>query len=81
MPVVHFNKTFPQRNDKAKSSLRNKLSDIQVVVIDEVSMVSSRLLLHIHRRLIEIFGCFNDNLFAGLTVIFCGDFFQLPPIQ
>ena len=44
-------------------------------------MVSNILLLHIDQRLVEIFG-WNSNIpFAGLTVIFCGDFFQLLPIQ
>ena len=44
-------------------------------------MVSNILLLHINQRLVEIFGCNSNIPFAGLTVIFCGDFFQLPPIQ
>ena len=44
-------------------------------------MVSNGLLLYIHQRLVEIFGCSNDNPIAGLTVIFSGDFSQLPPIQ
>ena len=35
---------FLQLHDKARSSLRNKLSDLQVPIIDEVFMVSNRLL-------------------------------------
>ncbi|XP_057310102.1 uncharacterized protein LOC130648098 [Hydractinia symbiolongicarpus] len=44
-------------------------------------MVSNKLLLHIHQRLTEIFGCADDIPFAGISVIACGDFYQLPPIQ
>ena len=44
-------------------------------------MVSNILLLHINQRLVEIFGCNSNIPFAGLTVIFCVDCFQLPTIQ
>ena len=44
-------------------------------------MVSNILLLHINQRLVEIFWCNSNIPFACLTVIFYGDFFQLPPIQ
>ena len=81
IPVVQFGKNLPQISDKLWSSLRNKLSELQVIIIDEVSMVSNILLLHINQRLVEIFGCNSNIDFTGLTVIFCGDFFQLPPIQ
>jgi len=37
--------------------------------------------LHIHQRLTEIFGCLESIPFAGISVIACGDFYQLPPIQ
>ena len=54
-------------------------------IIDEVSMVSNILLLSLllstNQRLVEIFGCNSNIPFAGLTVIFCVDIFQLPPIQ
>ena len=59
-----------------RSSLRNKISEPQVVIIDEVYLVSNILLLRINQRLVEIFG-YNSNIpFAGLTIIFLWRFFS-----
>ena len=46
-------------------------------------MVSNKLLLYVHQRLIEIFGCLSDfsKPFAGLTIILVGDLYQLPPVM
>ena len=52
-----------------------------MIIIDEISMVSNKFLLNVHQRLVEIFGCSPDITFAGISVIACGDFYQLPPIQ
>jgi len=63
-----------------KCSLRNTLSELKAVIIDEISMVSNILLFYVHDRLIDIFGRTDNAPFAGLTVLTVGDFFQLPPI-
>ena len=44
-------------SDKRKASLRNKLSEVKMVIIDECSMVSSALFFKINARLLEIFMC------------------------
>ena len=75
-----FAKNISRLGDKKRSILRNKLRDVCVLIIDEISMVSNKLLLHIHQRLTEIFGCSPDIPFPGLSIIACGDFYQLPPI-
>jgi len=74
-------KSVSKLSDKKRGSLRHRFSELKVIIIDEISMVSNKLLLFIHQRLCEIFGCTTDNLFAGISVIACGDFYQLPPIQ
>ena len=81
IPVGRYGNTIPKLSDKMRSSLRNKLSALQVLIVDEISKISNKLLLYIHQRLVEIFGCSADLPFAGLTVMFCGDFYQLPPIK
>ena len=80
IPIGSFGKNLPPLGDKMKSSLRNKLSDLKVIIVDEISMVSNDLLFYVHLRLNEIFGSVNNEHFAGITVITVGDFFQLPPV-
>ena len=41
-------------SDKMKTSLRNALSEVKIVIIDEFSMVSSDLFFKINTRLLEI---------------------------
>lgn len=50
-----------------------------VLIVDEVSMVSSTLLNQINNRLQHIRG--SDHPFGGLDVIFVGDLRQLPPVR
>ena len=77
--VGNFEKHLPALNDKTRSSLRNKFSEVKGIIIDEISMVFNDLLFHIHLRLLEIFGCPNSTPFAGLSIIVVGNLIQLPP--
>ena len=76
IPVGSFGKNLSPLSDKMKSSLRNKLADLKVIIIDEISMVSNDLLFYVHLRLNEIFGSVKNEPFAGVTVITVGDFFS-----
>lgn len=58
---------------------RKKFKFVHTIVIDEISMVSSVMLHHIHLRLCAIKG--NNDKFGGLNVITIGDFFQLRPVR
>ena len=60
IPVSNFGKNCPQLSDKMKSSLRNKLCEVKLIIIDKISMVSNLLLYHIHLWLVVIFDC-PDN--------------------
>ena len=44
-------------------------------------MVSNIRLLHIHKRLCEIFGCSESQPFADLSILVVGDLLQLPPVK
>ena len=59
--------------------MRMSLSKPKLLIIDEVSMVSSLNLAYIHLRLDEIFA--KDEWFGGVNVLFVGDILQLPPVN
>ena len=68
-------------SDKMKASLRNKLSKVKMVIIDEFSMVLSDLFFKISARLLEIFMCSTAVEFAELTVVLVADLLQMPPVM
>ena len=58
---------------------RERLSKAQVLIIDEISMVSAKL-LNVVDKLMRV--CRNsEKSFGGCKVIVVGDFFQLPPVK
>ena len=72
----------PVMSDQKKTQLRLSLSELKLVIIDEISMVGNTTLLHIHQRLKDIlFGTTSSLLFAGTSIIDVGDLCQLPPIR
>ena len=70
--------TLPRLSDSERGRLRNLYSEVLVVLIDEISMVSNICLLQIHKRLCEIFGCSESQPFANLSILVVGDLLQLP---
>ena len=68
-------------NDQQRAALRNKLSEVRLIIIDDVSMVSSVLFYQVNQRLNETFRYSGNEPFARLPVIACGNFFQLPPVE
>ena len=57
---------------------QRRFDGTQILVIDEISMMSLRLLWKLNKRLQLIKG--NTQLFGGMHVVFVGDFMQLPPV-
>ena len=68
-------------NDANKAELRNKHSDVELVIIDEISVVSSKLFYQVHKRMNEMFCPGQDFPFGGKSVLVCGDLYQLPPVR
>jgi hypothetical protein len=58
--------------------IKAKLSGVEYVFFDEVSMLSARDLYRINSQLANVCGV-NDIPFGGLNMVFSGDFAQLPP--
>jgi len=77
----HSGENLPAMSDQTKTHLRIALKELKLLIIDEISMVSNCMLLHIHQRLKEIFGTPSSQMFAGLSLLVLGDLHQLPPIR
>ena len=56
----------------------NKYSELQLFIIDETPVVSSKLLYQIHNSLSEIFTPSQDIPFSGKLVVLYGDLYKLP---
>lgn len=62
-----------------KQYLNKKLSTVEVLIIDEISMLHQRQLEMVNRVLQHFKN--NYEPFGGIQVILSGDFFQLPPVS
>ena len=70
------NKKHPVKKDNSK------VKDVDILLIDEVSMVGCEMLNNISTTLCEMKGVTGTDMsFGGLTMIFAGDFYQLPPVS
>ena len=72
---------FNELSDKAKASLRNKLSKVKLLMIDEIFIVSSDLSTEIDAKLSEIFSKSMKLPFAGLSVVVISDYLQLSTVR
>ena len=59
-------------------SSRNKILDAEVLIIDEIGMLSSKVIEHVEKICRYIRS--TDQIFGGLQVIGAGSFVQLPPV-
>jgi ATP-dependent DNA helicase PIF1 len=72
--------TSPHEQILGKHEVRNRWRSTDILVIDEISMLSAELF----DSLSEIGKRVRNNFtqpFGGLQLVVCGDFFQLPPVQ
>ena len=62
--------------------LQKLYADIELLIIDEVSMVSLDILTKVHLRMNEIFGCSADPnaYFGNKHIAVLGDFHQIKPV-
>ena len=65
-------------SDARVEELHDALKDVRYFIIDEISMVSKRLFIWVHKRLCQAFS--NEEPFGGRNVILVGDFSQLSPV-
>ena len=65
-------------SDKLKTSSKNQLSEVKLVMINDISMLFSDLWTDIDARLFEIFLTSIDLSFPGLVISY---YHQLPPVK
>ena len=79
LPVTEFNGEMPNLSSDVCNTLRIKLSSLKVIIIDEISMVGSKILSQVNNRLKAIMD--NSLDFGGVSIISVGDFHQLRPVK
>ena len=60
-------------NDKSRAALRNRLSEVKLLIIVQLSMVSKDFWTDIDSRLGKIFIMIPEKAFAGLSVMTIAD--------
>ena len=76
-----YNHTYKGLTDKPLAALRENLSELKLIIVDEISLVSADTIYTIHMRLKEVFNTLLMDRFANLNVILVGDLLQIPPVQ
>ena len=59
--------------------LKKQLEDIEVVIIDEMSMIAADFLFNINQRMKDLFD--SKDEFGGRALVLAGDLLQLPPVN
>jgi ATP-dependent DNA helicase PIF1 len=70
----------PRIVKSGKVPISETWNDIDVLVIDEISMVHPDLFLFMHKQAQKSRNNYNEP-FGGVCLILVGDFFQLPPVH
>ena len=72
---INLRGLLPRLSDQIKCKLHTLFSELEVIIIDKISMVSNKTLLNVHKKLCEIFGCSEANPFVGKMVLLLGQVF------
>ena len=75
----NFGYNFIPLSDKNRDMFRKNFKNVQVIIIDEFSMMKSDQLYQLHLRLCEIKQ--NEEAFGNTAVVLFGDLMQLKPIK
>ena len=87
LPVNHGNskRNFNEEYRKLRSGQINRMranyKHACGLIVDEVSMISNRMLMAINLRMNEVVGSESHEAFGGIPTVMFGDLFQLEPVN
>ena len=80
LPVEHGKPAdYSRLGQDQLNIIRQMLKGLKLLIIDELSMVSSLTLMYIHLRLTEVMA--SNEPFGGISLVCFGDLLQLPPVK
>ncbi|XP_073990954.1 uncharacterized protein [Rhodnius prolixus] len=80
LPVEHQQTAeYNKLNVESCRAIRHVLQDMKLLIIDEISLVSSLVFAYIHLRLTEIAK--NNEPFGNFNILLFGDLLQLQPVK
>ena len=77
-------KTYESLGNDSLNTLQTQLAGLEILIIDEISMVDRKVLAYIHGRMKQIKRIRTtdrDSYFGGVCILAVGDFYQLPPVK
>jgi hypothetical protein len=78
--LVELNNNSNNKNIRTKQDeMRNNFRDLALLIVDEVSMVGTAQIGRMD-KILRMLRERQDEPFGGVTVVFMGDFYQLPPV-
>ena len=72
---------FKPLEGKRLQTIQQKLSGVDYIIIDEMSMVGRKTFGQVDRRLRQVFPARSEKLFGGCSCLLFGDWGQLPPVM
>lgn len=78
LPVNQYGGELPNLSNDVANTIRALLKHLKLLIIDEISMVGTKILHWVHQRLVQITG--RNEPFGGISVLVVGDLNQLPPV-
>ena len=77
-------KNYESLGNDALNTLQTQLGGLQILIIDEISMVDRKVLAYVHGRMKQIKRIRTterDSHFGGVCILAVGDFYHLPPVK
>ncbi|XP_031629676.1 uncharacterized protein LOC116344956 [Contarinia nasturtii] len=78
LPVNQYGGQLAPLSSDLANAVRVQLREVKLVIMDECSMIGTKIFHQCHHRLVQIFG--KNEPFGGASIIVVGDMNQLSPV-